>query len=296
MKNIDLNTIEGLTKLKESLEKTISNKIEKQKIDESVKKIDSLTFGSMKSLFEGLSDRVFDSKNKNLVGKYAKTIKENKDLRTLYNLYESVLNANEVSNVDLLVNSLVSLSEGLDRKNINKGKKELSKVLKECIYASNVSNDELNTLLEGSEINKAIDYIFNNRKNTSNIFEHTNNMNVVIKYVNENMKPVVSNQKTNNELLNDLNESISGLEQWESDVIKDLTLHTLSESSKEELFNRYKNDCIAILEEKINESEILEERARFESMKRNLSDKEYVAEKLNESLFKLSELKYTLNH
>ena len=60
------------------------------------------------------------------------------------------------------------------------------------------------------------------------------------------------------------------------------------------MFNRYKNECVGLLEEKISDTDSIEESVRFSSMKESLSKKEYNKDKIKESILTLAELKYTL--
>ena len=119
----------------------------------------------------------------------------------------------------------------------------------------------------------------------------------VVNYINENMeeKEVTEDtEKSNKELIDELNEAISCDKPWETEAIRDLALCYLSESNSEELFNRYKNECVGLLEEKISDTDSIEESVRFSSMKESLSKKEYNKDKIKESILTLAELKYTL--
>ena len=152
---------------------------------------------------------------------------------------------------------------------------------------------------ENKEINESLSYILTNKKTAKNLFEHTNKMHAVISYINENMNSdnVLNNDassKTKAELVNDLNEAISCDTPWETEAIRDLTICYLSESNSEELFNKYKNECVSLLNEKIEEANSIEEGIRFSTMKESLSKKEFDKSKLKESILTLAELKYTL--
>ena len=51
---------------------------------------------------------------------------------------------------------------------------------------------------------------------------------------------------------------------------------------------------VGLLEEKISDTDSIEESVRFSSMKESLSKKEYNKDKIKESILTLAELKYTL--
>lgn len=297
MKKNIIKDSNDLIKLKESFNKAFDNQIRERKLQEKVSNLDALSFGEVKALFEGVSDKLFDN-HKDCVAKYIKTIKENKDLKTLYVLFENALKPSRVDDVNQLVSSMVAISESLDKKSLNDGLKKLHTILKESVLNASVTSEEVDSILnENKEINDSLSYILTNKKTAKNLFEHTNKTSSVVKYISENMtdETVISEDvKSSNELINDLNEAISCGTKWETDAIRDLTLCYLSESSSEELFNNYKNECLSLLEEKISDADTLEEGVRFSSMKESLSKKQYDKDKLKESILTLAELKHTL--
>ena len=83
MKKSEIKTVNDLVSLKESFNKILDNKIEEKKLAEKISEISNMNFGEVKSLFEGVSYKLFDN-NKKCIADYVKTIKENKDLKTLY--------------------------------------------------------------------------------------------------------------------------------------------------------------------------------------------------------------------
>ena len=301
MKKNIIKDSNDLIKLKESFNKAFDTQIRAKQIEERVSNLDKLGFGEIKTLFEGISDKLFDS-HKDCVANYIKTIKENKELKTLYVLFENALKPAHVNDTNLLVSSMVAISEGIDKKTLKEGVKKLQGILKEAVVKSNITAEEFDALLnENKDINESLSYILTNKKTAKNLFEHTNKVHTVVSYINENMASdnVVdekASDKTKTELVNDLNEAISCDTPWETEAIKDLTLCYLSESNSEDLFNRYKNDCISLLNEKIEDTDNIEEGIRFSTMKESLVKKDFDKTKLKESILTLAELKYTLTN
>ena len=295
MSNIE--TSNDLIRLKESFVKAFDSRIEAQKLQERVAELDNLNFGDMKALFEGVSNKLFDGA-KDCVAKYIKTIKENKDLKTLYVLYENAIKPAHTNDANLLVSSMVAISEGIDKKSLKEGLKKLNAIVKESVLKAGVSVDEVNEILsKNASINESLSFILTNSKNAKNLFEHTNKVHDVVNYINENMSSTSDENvesKTSEELVSELNEAISCNNTWETEAIKDLTLCYLSDSNGEELFEQYKNDCISLLNEKIESTDNIEEGIRFSTMKESLENKKYDKEKIKESILKLAELRYTL--
>ena len=298
MKKNNIETSNDLIRLKESFNKAFDSKIETKKLQEKVAEFSNLNFGDLKTLFEGISYRLFDN-NRDCIADYVKTIKGNKALSTLYNLYENSLKPSHTKDAGLLVFAMTSLSDGIDKKQLNEGISKLTKIVKESVLKSGVSVEEVDELLsKNKSINESLSFIFTNKKSPKNLFEYTNRVHEAVNYINENMTPENVDAdtviKTNGELLKDLNEAISCENEWEREAIKELTLVRLSESTGEELFEQYKQDCLSLLNEKIEESNNMEEGIRFSTMKESLEKKMFDGDKLNESILKLAELKYTL--
>lgn len=295
----ELNNIETLERFKANLSEAVDKEIEKRKIDERLESIDNMSMGELKNLFESLGSKLFNE-NKELIGKYVKTIKENKELRTLYALYEGVTSPSYTNNVSSVVDTMIKIAESLDKKAVKKEKEELCDVVKEAVEKSNITSDEFDVIVnENKELNESLDYIFNTKVNAKKVFEHTNKKAFVENYINEILNEKTTHEKTEDisaeEALNEYKNVFEGLEMWESEVVKDLSLVLLSEGSGEDLFNRYKDECLTILSEKIEDSETMEEKSRLSSMKERLSEKKFDAEKLEENIIKLAELKHTIS-
>ena len=127
MKNIDLNTVKDLTTIKENILKIFDKRINEAKINDFVNSIDNLSFIYCKQLFEGISDKLFDStRGKKLIGKYARLIKENKDLKNLYFLSENLTTKQNVTDAKLYISECANFSVNLEKDSLDK----LHKILK----------------------------------------------------------------------------------------------------------------------------------------------------------------------
>lgn len=292
----DLRNIETLEKFKANLSEAVDKEIERRKIEEKVSSIDSMSLGHLSVLFESLGSALFNE-NKELIGKYVKTIKENKSLRTLYALYENATSPAYTKNSASLVDTMVNLSESLDKKELNEGLKKLRGIVKEGVVASNVNSNEFDAIVNGrKELNESLDYIFSTKPNAKNVFEYTDKKDFVVNYINENMAQESADNETvtTDDAVEEYKNIFEGLESWESEAVRDLSLHHLSESSGEELFNRYKDECLTVLNEKIESTDSVDEVSRLSVMKEHLSEKKYVEDKLDEDILKLADLKHTL--
>ena len=177
MKNIDLNTVKDLTTIKENILKIFDKRINEAKINDFVNSIDNLSFIYCKQLFEGISDKLFDStRGKKLIGKYARLIKENKDLKNLYFLSENLTTKQNVTDAKLYISECANFSVNLEKDSLDK----LHKILKESVKLSGLGQEELNDIVSyNKELNESIDFILTNKKTLNNVNEYTKHINIL---------------------------------------------------------------------------------------------------------------------
>ena len=290
MKNIDLNTVKDLTTIKENILKIFDKRINEAKINDFVNSIDNLSFIYCKQLFEGISDKLFDStRGKKLIGKYARLIKENKDLKNLYFLSENLTTKQNVTDAKLYISECANFSVNLEKDSLDK----LHKILKEAVKLSGLGQKELNDIVsDNKELNESIDFILTNKKTLNNVNEYTKHINIISETLNKSTNDKINETANIEDITNLLDEE--ELETWEKDIVEEIVMANLAGKTKENVFENLKNECISIIEESC---EVLENEAmvsRLKLMKEQLSNKEYNKETINEDLIKLSELRKTL--
>lgn len=298
MSTINTENIEQLLKIRESINKTIDKKIRECKIKDCLSVVDNMNLGELKNLFEGISYKLFDTRNgKKIIGDYVKSIKEDKSIKTLYSLYETLINPSYSSNPEVLVSSVCEIANNLP--NYNSHILKLREAIKNGVMESGIDSEEFYSIIgKNKELNENLNYLFTKKSSVKNIYEKTEKIDSVVKYVKENMKKEDINEnaaKTTSELKDELDEALTGLNVWETEAVRDLTLLAISGKDGKELFEKYKNECVNLLHEAINNTNDVSDAARFQTMKNSLSSKEYDADKLNESILKFAELKSLLS-
>ena len=294
MKDIELKNSTDLEALKESFNKVLDKKISEQRLSEKLDSLKSLSFGECKSLFESVIDELYDApEGKKLIGSYVKLIKENKSIHTVYKILEGV-SALDKENADTAAYVLCNMCESVDRKQLTEGEKKMQNIVSEALKLSkNVTCESIDTALENNKpLNESIAHL--THKKNVNINEKVSTIKTLTKCITESTSKSNNtvNEKTSGELKDDLSNLISeaGHDAWENQVIKDLTLCSISNGSKETLFETYKNDCISTIDEIRDD----DNKSRLFAMKQQLSEKKYNEETLIEDLFNLAELKKTL--
>jgi hypothetical protein len=296
MNKIDLNSVDGLTQLLNELSNVIDSKINKVKLNENINKVNELSFFECKQLFDNMSANLFETKNgKKYIAKYVKLIKENRCLREVFTLYESFIKENQINNTQLFVtescNYINSMDYKLYKKGVNEVRQLIKKALKECALNDNDFNNIIN---ENSEINKAITFVFENKKSAKNMNLYTENISTIVNYLDNNKQSI--NENAEIVKFEDLKGIFdNNLELWENAVIEKLVLCNMSDGNKGTLFEEYKTKCLQLIEETLNDEDItLETKTHLTTMKTQLNEKVYKEETANDDILKLANLEYTL--
>lgn len=299
MAKFDFNDCNDVKKLKTEINNILESRIQKLELESALKNLSEQPFGAIKNVFEGITDKLYETtEGKKIIGKYVRAIRENKNTADAYSVYEFVYHSPHVSNPNMLLTEALYMVSGMDKQQFAEGKKKIAEIVAEGINLvgkdTNFVDENIN---RGYGINEAIDFLMLNPKNFDNLDEYINKFSYVENHLTENMaeKPVEPSSRTGKELIDSLNEAMDGLNSWEKEAISDITLAKLSNRDMSELFEEYKNGCIEKIDENIEKGATTEEKSRFETMKRQLSEKQYSEENLYEDIVTLSELRATLS-
>lgn len=292
-----MDKIEALNKLKAQLNEAFDRKISETKKGQIVEHLSEQPMYVLRAIFESVCDKLLDASNGEAVIKnYITLIKENSDLWNAYIVANSIKNPRNVNNIKSFTDMSVNVLKECNSEKYRDGIKKLSDVIKEAIKESNISYDELDSIINESktQINESIDYIVNNNFKAGNIVDWTNMVGNISDYVEKNnmmLEEKETDGKTSEELLSELNKTLneSRSNEWESKVLNDMSMCILSGRDKSELFEEYRTRCINTIDA-YSEEKSVEERARLNEMKLNLQAKKYNENTLSEDLLKMAEL------
>lgn len=299
MKNIDLTKSENLLKLKEELNNLLESKATAAYLDECINGIDTLPLGTVKNLFESVSDKLYDTESgKKIIAKYVKSIKENKDLRMAYSICEAIAHPSYVNNSDLFVHEIMNTSSSINRKHLQEGQKNLANVVKNALKESKITAKEIEEVINSNkQLNETIESLTGVKRTFGSLPAYVNNLSYLSECVNKNMKEEVDeNVKSPKELMGELDSLLSeDLNEWEKRVIADIIESQLNNgANKQSIFEQYKAECLTNIDNLINEGKNVEEKAHLSTMKQQLEAKNYSEDTILEDLLNLSKLSSTL--
>lgn len=257
-------------------------------------------FGKIKNAFseilaEGIASN--DVAKKNLFKKYVKTLKESEILKTQFLVFENIENIveNDQFSANLIVSENLSLLRKFNKKDILKENQKLIGLSDEVkakldeAYDERIANlhESLSSLLFLDKSAKTVNEI---AKNTKNVLDYiTTNK---VKTIEESYD--VPNSMLSSILVEKYNERYSELTESEKEVVKVLIEST--DEQKFELYSKISNECIDLIDSKLNESD-LETKDRLLRVKdKLLRTKVKIDEDFSKNISKLVDLKKTLDN
>ena len=301
MKKLNFKDKETFKKLQESLMDVMNNRYNELCLNELKENLTSAPLYTTKHIFESISKDFYNTpKGKKILKEYVDTIKKNNSLRKAFIIFENMNKPQSVLSPDLFVNENLSFMQEIKLSEYKAGLKKINNIIRESIELAALNTEELEELIKESETDEAeaIDYLINNRKTLKNIAEYTNKVSTLTESVKNKRifksEDALSESLNISDLLNMINESVSGLGKEEANVVKDLTLISLSGQDGKEIYETYKNKCKDILEEAVKNEEALETRSRFQRMLGQINERNYNKSTLNEDVLNFARLYATL--
>ena len=301
MKKLNFKDKETFKKLQESLMDVMNNRYNELCLNELKENLTSAPLYTTKHIFESISKDFYNTpKGKKILKEYVDTIKKNNSLRKAFIIFENMNKPQSVLSPDLFVNENLSFMQEIKLSEYKAGLKKINNIIRESIELAALNTEELEELIKESETDEAeaIDYLINNRKTLKNIAEYTNKVSTLTESVKNKRifksEDALSESLTISDLLNMINESVSGLGREEANAVKDLTLISLSGQDGKEIYETYKNKCKDILEEAVKNEEALETRSRFQRMLGQINERNYNKSTLNEDVLNFARLYATL--
>lgn len=300
MAKLDFSNSEDVRKLKNELDNILEERLHKIDLDSVLNALNEQSFGAIKDVFESVTDKLYETKEgKKIIAKYVKAVREGKNTFDAYTINEFVRKAPHVSNPEKFLTEAISMTGDFNKNAFKEEKKKVSSVVEEAIRFAGVDSAWVNENINRNyAINNSIDYLITHKANMGNLAEYVNNFETVKEHLIKNMREEISEDadKSGRELIDELNESLSGLKDWERDAIKKISIAKLSKSDFSKLFEEYKEECRKKLSESIeNEGVSTEMKSKFQSMAQRLDEKKYNEDSVYEDILTLAELKATLD-
>lgn len=295
--NVDINKIKTIEELEEFRTKVNEAcDLRKQVITvvNNANNISKQDFGYLKESFENFAPSLWVTSNgKETIKKYKNTIKENKELMKLHNLYENIRKANKNSDIDFFVNSVASKDWSIDANKLSEGLKKLGAVVAEGYVRVFDKAEEL-LPEKNDKLYNAVKYITENKRTEKNIYEYSEAVKVLREKIEANEEKSSLFESKADEKLADavrlFNEKYENeLDEKEKALVKEMA----ETSDSKSVFDKYKKLCedkIKTSKEKFDNDGDSESSKKVSTILEQVSKKEYSKETVYEDVCKLIEL------
>lgn len=295
--NVDINKIKTIAELEE-FRTRINEECDARKqvltVVDKAMDISKQDFGYLKESFENIAPSLWMSSNgKETIKKYKNTIKENKELLKLHNLYENIRKANKNSDIDFFVNSVVSKNWDINTAKLDEGLRKLGAIVAEGYVKVFDKADALLPKKDG-KLYSAVKYITENKKSEKNIYEYSEAVKVLREKIESNEeKKSLFESKADEKLADSVrlfNEKYENeLDEKEKAIVKEMAESNDSKS----VFDKYKKLCedkIKLSKDRFDSEGDSESSKKVSTILEQVSKKEYSKETVYEDVCKLIEL------
>jgi hypothetical protein len=283
------NNFSGYEMVKEMLDETVEECKEQKALCEQ---LNTSNFGILNHLFEEALPTLL-KKNKKAVRNVIKTIKEDKNLSSEFNFYNSLKTQFNNEQWNIMGDSLKTLDYIAEetKKNINKStllesNKKLRKVMKEnnVIPLSMVNEEDMSLYKNGN-------VILSLEKKPSNLAKLSESYEKVADYMGKHSKSNVNETKNPMSLISDYEKNLkANLTESELSLVQQITdfKTPIAETRKQKLFNKFKNECIDKINDMIKEEN---DNGDLKALKEQLESQQFNNETIVKDIAKLLEIR-----
>ena len=260
-------------------------KMENQKLLES--EISANNFGLLNNLFENILPELF-KKDRKLIGRVMRTIKEDKNLLSQFQFYNALRNYNGNTDSTVFVKTALSLTESkLDKKSVIKSNRKFAELIKENgIYPDNNLSEDEKIFFE------SCNNLLTKRETLSNINTLAESLCNVSNYIN-NHKAITTNKVDLDEMLSKYDKTLkNNLNEEERSLVMDITNinNKNADIKREKLLNKFKKDSLAEIHKLMDSTEDGDEKESLKSLEEQINSMEYCPETIVKDLAKLIEI------
>lgn len=260
-------------------------KMENQKLLES--EISANNFGLLNNLFENVLPELF-KKDRKLIGRVMRTIKEDKNLLSQFQFYNALRNYNGNTDSTVFVKTALSLTESkLDKKSVIKSNRKFAELIKENgIYPDNILSEDEKIFFE------SCNNLLTKRETLSNINTLAESLCNVSNYINKH-QAITTNKVDLDEMLSKYDKTLkNNLNEEERSLVMDITNinNKNADIKREKLLNKFKKNSLAEIHKLMDSTEDGDEKESLKSLEEQINSMEYCPETIVKDLAKLIEI------
>ena len=255
------------------------------------RELDTTNFGLLHYIFETSLPELI-KRDKKVIRKVIKLIKEDKNLLSQFKFYQAVRGYGGVKGDLMNTNDVVSMlgetvNDVIDKDTVLRSNAKFKAIMKEHhIYPSEFIPKEIKDLYE------ACNYVLTVKKSPENAVRLVECRGTIADYMDKHKADYIKEEKDPLKLLEEFEKKVSeNLNESEVEILKTLT-ESKESQKKEDLFNMFKNECLDKINEMLKENKDNDDLA---SLKKTLEDKTFCEETIIKDIAKLLEIREILS-
>ena len=244
-------------------------------------------FGDAKAIFECITPSLLKVKGgKTLINKYAKVIKENQSLKTLYAYHEGI-NANKTAlEKKNYITEALSISNPINTVEYANGMAKIINVLTEgfALIGAETVLKTVKTNTQTSLVSESMYYLASQKKNLKNLNEYIAHINAVSDNIVENVTPSINVNTTLEDIVSEMKGKIS------NNTIDEI----FTTENKEVTFAENKKVCLEMISQQKMMTTDNDVRLKLHEMESKLKEKRYDFNSYTKDMLYMSELQEVL--
>lgn len=245
------------------------------------------TAGALGTMFESVLPTLFVN-NKRAVGEIIKLIKEDSNIKSQLQFFETMKNYDGLSDAkDYIKESIDLASRGINMSTLKESNKKLaSLIIKHNIKPNDVIDEDKEAFFEAGT------YLLTHRKKLNNLSQISANRNIVENYINAHKKDI-EKEDTNiiKQTTENFDKKLGMLTEAERSLVMDIinSKSSIAEQRQRKFFDSLKEKCISKLNKMINESSD-ENKDGLLAIKEEITSMQYCKETIVKDTAKLLEV------
>lgn len=245
------------------------------------------TAGALGTMFESVLPTLFVN-NKRAVGEIIKLIKEDSNIKSQLQFFETMKNYDGLSDAkDYIKESIDLASRGINMSTLKESNNKLaSLIIKHNIKPNDVIDEDKEAFFEAGT------YLLTHRKKLNNLSQISANRNIVENYINAHKKDI-EKEDTNiiKQTTENFDKKLGMLTEAERSLVMDIinSKSSIAEQRQRKFFDSLKEKCISKLNKMINESSD-ENKDGLLAIKEEIKSMQYCKETIVKDTAKLLEV------
>ena len=248
-----------------------------------------MTFGELNYMLESELPRLF-KKDKQALKECTLLIKNDNNLRSAFRFMDALRKYNCEGGPHAYISECLALATpGINRRTFRKSTNKLAETLAKHGIGGYVINEEAVKYFKDCE------KMLMEEKRLANLSDYTNTMNSIASYIEQHKTPITESKTNIITLSEELEKKIANLTEEEQSLVQSILdfKKPAVESRHEQVFNRFKNECLDTVSKLMKEADE-EEKESLAIFKEQLENKTFCEETIVQDIAKLLEIRDVL--